>query len=387
MRYLSADWVYPVTSAPIRHGIVILNDDGSIAFVGKSHDTDVPLERFSGCIIPGFVNTHCHLELSHLQGRIHTGTRLLSFIGHIVKHRNAPADEIQNAIRNADLQMWLSGTQAVGDICNTKDTFDTKASSRIRYYSFIEMFDFLQEERSDDFTQQYQDVLLSAPGDHAAVPHAPYSVSPALFQKINDLNDRNVTVSIHNQETQAEEDLFKTGAGDFIDFYRQFGISLQNFQPEGQSSIWYAMQCMDPKQRTLFVHNTLTSVPDIREAHQWNDQVYWATCPIANLYIENRLPDYNAFIREEARLTIGTDSLASNWQLSVLEEMKTISKYNSSIPFERLLTWATINGAMALGMASSLGSLEEGKSPGILHLDMDPSNKILPQNVQVVRIV
>lgn len=87
-------------------------------------------------------------------------------------------------------------------------------------------------------------------------------------------------------------------------------------------------------------------------------------------------------------MTIGTDSLTSNWQLSVLEEMKTIAKYQSYVPFETLLQWATLNGAMALGMHDLLGSLEEGKSPGVLHLSFDPErDKLHDDSVTVRRLI
>jgi aminodeoxyfutalosine deaminase len=136
------------------------------------------------------------------------------------------------------------------------------------------------------------------------------------------------------------------------------------------------------------VHNTLTSPEDIQAAQAWSDQVYWATCANANLYIENRLPFYQHFIHTGARMTIGTDSLTSNWQLSILEEMKTISRYQSYVHFDTLLQWATLNGAMALGMEDEMGSLEIGKTPGVLVLSYDPDVDVLfDPKVGVRRIV
>jgi len=112
----------------------------------------------------------------------------------------------------------------------------------------------------------------------------------------------------------------------------------------------------------------MTTAEDIAKAHNWNHKTFWATCANANLYIENRLPDYQAFLDADAKMTIGTDSLTSNWQLSVLEEMKTIQKYKSFIPFETMLTWACKNGAEALGYEDTLGTIEVGKGPGLVHI-------------------
>ena len=138
---------------------------------------------------------------------------------------------------------------------------------------------------------------------------------------------------------------------------------------------------MNPKSKSLFVHNTLTTSEDIEAAYTWSENVYWATCPNANLYIENNLPNYKNFIDANAKMTIGTDSLTSNWQLSILEEMKAITKYQSYVPFEMMLRWATLNGAEALGFQEDLGSIEKGKKPGLNLLTLSEEMKINDQTV------
>jgi len=269
----------------------------------------------------------------------------------------------------------------VGDISNVTDSFATKNSSKIRYYTFVEFFDFLQEHEASNEFKKYKAVFdqleLNNGSDKSCVPHAPYSVSKELFRLLNQYNSKGRTISIHNQETPPENELFLSAEGDFVSFYESFGIAMNTFKATGQPSINYAIQQMDPTQRTLFVHNTLTTEEDIKAAHQWSDQVYWATCPNANLYIENRLPDYSVFINNHAIMTIGTDSLTSNWQLCVLEEMKTIAKYQSYVTTSQLLEWATINGARALGFDDELGSIEEGKRCGLnLLCDLNEDHSI-----------
>jgi cytosine/adenosine deaminase-related metal-dependent hydrolase len=387
-RYLTSDWIYPVSSSPVSNGVIVIRDDEIMDITSRENVSRDKLEVYQGILIPGFINTHCHLELSHLRSRINTGTGLLPFIFHVVKHRDDHPDEILRSAREADHYMWEQGIQAVGDISNTTDSFSVKSASKILYYSFIEMFDFLDEENSSRHVQPYLDVYHQSPGLRSAAPHAPYSVSPFLFAGINRLNSDDVTVSIHNQETSAEEELFMSGTGGFVDFYQHFGLNLDHFKPTGTSSVYYAIRHMDPSKRTLFVHNTLTQRDHIDDVQEWNKSVYWCTCPNANLYIENRLPDYKTFIDADARLTIGTDSLASNWQLSVFEEMRTIQKFNSYIPFDHILKWATLNGAEALGLEHKMGSLEKGKRPGILLMSFNPLDQHLNDpGITVKRIV
>lgn len=392
MRKITADWVCPVVSEPIANGVVICDDAGKILAIEHrdKHDAST-LEYHAGTLIPGLVNTHCHLELSHMKGKVNTGTGLIPFITGVVTQRGATQDVIQEAIKKAEQEMLDGGIVALGDISNATDTFAIKAHGRMRYYTFVELFDFLQDANAEKTAEGgigvWNQLDLARDSARSLVPHAPYSVSPSLFQAINTFNPSgNITVSIHNQETPPENQLFLTKTGGFIDFYGKFGISLEQFEATGSPSIYYAMEHMNPYNRTLFVHNTLTTREDIEAAHAWSQQVYWATCPNANLYIENRLPNYAAFLDTNARLTIGTDSLTSNWQLSVLEEMKTIARLQSYVPFHTLLRWATLNGAEALGFDDSLGSLEPGKRPGILLLQGMEPDWILGKDASIQRL-
>lgn len=386
MRKLKADYVFPVTADPIKDGVVVIDDNNKIVEIGHASEYDFPeLERYEGVITPGFVNTHCHLELSHMVGKVHTGTGLLPFLNSVVQFRDIKMGEILAGIERLDHGMTERGIVAVGDISNKLDTKKAKDDSSIRYYTFVEMFDFLQDAGAGATFEQYKEVYdgqSTANGNKiSAVPHAPYTVSKSLFQKINELNaDTAITVSIHNQETKAENELFLTKTGGFLDFYKNFGIPLDNFEATKKPSIHYALENMNPNVRTLFVHNTMTTPADIAAAHEWSDNVYWATCPNANLYIENRLPNYKYFVDNQAKMTIGTDSLTSNWTLCILEEMKAIHKYQSYINFEMLLRWATLNGAEALGFEQDLGSLEVGKAPGINLVSLGKNLELKPDS-------
>ena len=392
MRKITADWLFPISSEPIEKGVLMVDEKGKILKIDHRENHDLAsLEHHKGVLVPGFINTHCHLELSHMKGKVATGTTLIPFITGVVTQRGAAAEIIADAIEKAEKEMLERGIVAVGDISNVLDTFAQKEKGNLRYYTFVEMFDFLQEQNADAEFEKYKAVYDALPLTYGSrksvVPHAPYSVSRNLFKKINDFNPKtNLTISIHNQETQAEQDLFLHGKSDFYDFYGNFGISLDAFKPSGKTAIHYALENLDPSVKTLFVHNTLTSKADIGAALMWSENVFWATCPNANLYIENRLPNYRYFIEDNARMTIGTDSLTSNWQLSILEEMKTIQRFQSYVPFETLIRWATLNGAQALGFDGALGSLDIGKTPGINLLDLE-NDFLLRGSTSVTKVI
>lgn len=381
MKKFTADYLYPVSEPRREAAVIVTDEDGTILSIDAlaNHDP-ASVASFRGAIVPGFVNTHCHLELSHMRGKVDTGTGLLPFLRSVVKFRNMAQEEIDAAIRAADREMYEAGIVAVGDISNKLDTAEVKNESKLRYYTFVEMFDFLQEAGAEETFARYLPVFEGQSTAHgnrkSVVPHAPYTVSKALFSRLRGMQGPDETISIHNQETSHEDAFFLNKTGGFIDFYDMFQFSLDDFQPSGRHSIAYAMENMNPQQRTLFVHNTMTRPEDIAAAQAWSDRVYWATCPNANLFIENRLPNYRYFMDASARMTIGTDSLTSNWQLSVLEEMKTIARYQSYVPFDILLRWATLNGAEALGFEADLGSIEVGKRPGLNLLNLEGDGRI-----------
>lgn len=325
-----------------------------------------------------------------MKGRVPTGTGLVKFIEGVVSLRDTDPEVIKEAIDAADQEMYNAGIVAVGDICNRTDTFQRKDQSNIHYHSFVEMFDFWQDHLAqktfDDYKLVY-DQTTNKPGHRkSAVPHAPYSVSRTLFRLINELNSEVTSVSIHNQETMAEEAMFRHKEGDFLRLFRQFGFSFDHFEPINKASIFYAIEHMDARHRHLFVHNTLTQHEEVEAVKNWNNESYWVSCPNANLYIENRLPDYRMFMDMDANVCLGTDSLTSNWQLSILEEIKAIRRYQSFVPQKQLIHWACFNGARALGIEDRYGSIEVGKTPGINYITVNSQEEI-DHHSEVIRII
>jgi len=376
MKKYTADTIHTMNGPALSNHVIITDDSGTIlAIEDKDQHDPGGVKNLGEMICPGFINTHCHLELSHMKGKVPTGTGLIGFIKDVVTKRGASQEEIQNAIAIAEQEMIDSGIKAVGDISNTSDTFAQKAQGNLRYYTFVEYFDMLQDDGAIEMRDQYDavyDALTPTRGSRKSkVPHAPYSMSQTLFKAILPNGSDPQTISIHNQEMQAENDLFLNKTGGMVDFIKAFGYSLDHFESIGKTAIHYALPQMNRDHRTLLVHNTMTTADDIAYAHGWSDHVYWATCPNANLYIENRLPNYKTFIDAGAKMTIGTDSLTSNWTLSIVEEMKTILKYASYISVEEVLQWATLNGAEALGFDKELGSIVVGKKPGLVGMNKD----------------
>ena len=372
----------------------MVGPNGAIKDVLTEHDENAPeksrVEQFRGILCPGFINAHCHLELSHMKGLVPEKTGLPSFIMQIVGRRHENADVKMDRIRAADEEMWRNGIQAAGDISNTLDTLETKRESKIRYHSFVEVFSFDSSKAQEVLEEgvRIATEYKEAGEKVTVVPHAPYSVSEELFEGIrNQQRQFAGPISIHNQETESENEMFRSGSGDLVDIFEKFGEDFSDFAPQFKSSLDYHLGQLPSNVNSVLVHNTMTKKEELLEANRLNQNLYWCACPNANRYIENRIPNIPMWLESNAHVCIGTDSLASNHQLSILEELKLIQAHHPQVGLSSLLRVATISGANALNMESELGSFKPGKRPGILWLkNVNLQTKSL-ENASVQRII
>lgn len=372
VRKISADYVFPVASPPVKNGLVIADDSGTILDL-THYKGEKDTEKYTGVIVPGFVNAHCHLELSYLKNKIPNGQGLDKFLRDVEAVRKKfSLKKIKSALRVAEKEMLRNGIVAAGDISNSSASFSQKAKKRLQYHTFIEVLGFHPERAERAFEQgkqllkQCRQFNLSC----SIVPHSPYSASEKLLDKINELaRKQKAILSFHNQESKDENLLFRNKSGKILQRLEGWGIDTSFFQPVKSNSLQFILPKLNGARKILLVHNTFTKEKDFRwlkrQKKKNNPEIYFCLCPNANLYIESRLPDITLFVREKVRITMGTDSLASNRSLSILEEMKTISEFFPRISFEEILSWATCNGAAFLGFEKKLGTIEKGKRPGL----------------------
>ncbi|MDA3954658.1 MAG: amidohydrolase family protein [Bacteroidales bacterium] len=393
MRRFSANYIYPVNGSPFKNGIVEINDNGEVLNVidtkGELRESR-NLEFYNGIITPGFVNTHCHLELSELKDELLQNKGLPNFLNDIVNYkRKEKSDNSAKSIELYDSLMRRNGIVAIGDISNTGITIKIKKSSRIYYHTFVEALGLgdnsneIFESNKKLFKDFNQNELRAS-----IVPHSPYSVSKELFQKIKEFSEAsNAILSIHNQESDSENQIFIDKSGDLVKFFEKIGIDLKEWKPTGKNSLESIIGWLPQSNNILFVHNTYSKKADIELVNKKFKNAYWCLCPTSNLYIENKLPEIKLFAELAQNVTLGTDSLASNTSLSILDEMKIIIKNYDDFNFEKLLSWGTLNGAKALKIDNKFGSIERGKAPGlnlISNFDFEKMNITEKSEVKVL---
>jgi len=352
--------------------VLVCNEDGTIATITDISEAGDDVQRLPGLLCPGFIDAHCHLELSHMKGAIAPGSGLVNFVQQVMSKRGPSSAALQQeAMLQAEQELYQSGTVAVGDICNTADTLPVKQTSGIRWHNFIEVTGFVDAaaEKRLQQSKEVQSAFMNAGmGNSTLSPHAPYSVSKTLFRLINE-NTPGQLLSVHNQEAVAENELYRYKQGELLDLYANFGIDISSFEPTALTSLQSWLPYFTNDQKLLLVHNTFTSKEDLEWVVKEKDpsSLFFCLCINANQYIEQRDPPVELFRKQGCQLVIGTDSYASNWQLNMLEEIKTLdAQFSFRIPLAEILGWATLNGARTLGMDDELGSFEAGKKPGVV---------------------
>lgn len=374
MRKLQANWLFTIDKPAIPNGIVVVDEAGTILEIANNNAYSLDVEFFEGALTPGFVNAHCHIELSHLKGLLPEKVGLIEFLKPIKAIRIAQTEKIYAAIAQAEAQMLQNGIVAVADISNQNHSFKQKNAQNLYYHTFLEIFDVTSEQLEEKWQtglNLYHQVPKNAQNTASISPHAPYTTTPNMLKKIHLFaKQNNCLVSLHNQESEQENLFFAQQKGAFFDLHQSIPhITNPYIQQTYSSSLHYSLSYLKPKNYNMvLVHNTFTSIEDLNYANQQSNNIYWCFCPNANLYIENKLPNFTIFPLQSEKIVVGTDSLASNWQLCILSELKTIQQ-NTFISTANLLQWATLNGAKLLGLQNNLGSLSIGKRPGIVHVN------------------
>jgi cytosine/adenosine deaminase-related metal-dependent hydrolase len=364
-RKISADLLF--YKGKWKTGLAIeVSDQGKIIQIS---DDLTDCEFFAGALVPGWINAHCHLELSNLEGRIPPHTGMAGFIQKLAtvrpKGTNGPT-----AIHSQLQIMYNRGIRGIGDISNDTSTFalKQKGAHPMRFFTFVELFG-LDPNKAQYLVESGIKMSTALPSGEASVSwHAPYSMSAELIEKIGALATiNNQPLNLHLLESSEEVQLFSSGTGPLADFLKHIGITPLPDRFGKGDVLDFLLPLLPKEVPILLVHVTELQPAQLERLRNSGLNISYCLCPGANLYIHNKLPPADLFDPTRDRVMLGTDSLAGNWHLDILEEIKLLSKHFPTLSTETLMYWATQAGADFWGW-QDLGEFEVGKQPGILGL-------------------
>ena len=387
MRKIIGEELFTNVGESITNGLVVLDDLGRILHVLGPEDPEYSIEgaeRFEGWIIPGMINAHCHLELSHLKGKVKSHTGLDGFISELSSTHTDDTDSLVSA-SETQRQMEQAGVVGVIDIANTDRCFNLKAQSRLHYFTMVERYGIRSDKAAEaiDSGQKLVETAHKLGLRANLSPHAPYSLSDALQKGIKEILEQETEplYSIHFMESALETELFEMGTGAMAERLRTWKLLENDFPYSGQRPAHYVLKGLPANARVALVHNTFIEEQDLKIIHALKPSVWFVLCPKANLYIENRLPDLEKISAFSTQIAVGTDSLASNDALDMLSELYELQQAFPHIKTSELIRWATLEGAKLIGNNQDLGSIEPGKRPGLVNIyPVDKLSKKLIKN-------
>jgi aminodeoxyfutalosine deaminase len=364
MEILTASWVLPVTAPPLREGRVAV-EGGRVAWVGRAGDPGEPEGRRRdlgrGILLPGLINAHCHLELSHLAGLLPADGGFVPWVEEVVASRGRfVEDDVRSATASAIRFLEERGTVAVGDVSNALGHLDLLSASRLSAVVYLELlaWDPAKAEAVLAFAEQRRSEVTASlrPGlEVRLAAHAPHSVSPALFGL---LAGRGGPAALHLAESPEETAFLASGGGAWPAFLERRGLGHVAFAPPGLSPVRYADRLGVLHKHLVAAHGVQLDAVDREILARCG--VHVVLCPRSNRHLGVGAADVPALLASGVRLALGTDSLASADTLDVLDDAVLLHRQFPAIDTGVLVRMATLGGAEALGL-DDLGAIVPGK--------------------------
>lgn len=380
-RVYGADWILPIDAPPIRNGWVEV-EDGRILAVGteprtKNREPRTTNHEQRTVVLPALVNAHTHLELSWMEGLVPPGDAMPSWAARLIAERSEAnlthaAEGRRNAVVRAIEAANATGTVLVGDVTNALEACGPLADSALWATVFYELLGF----RSDDpaglvkaAKERLSDVPRSDRLRATVVPHAPYSVSPALFGAIAASADGE-PVSVHLGESAEEVQFLRDGQGPWRDLLERLGAWTPDWIPPGCGPVEYMARLGLLNDRLIAVHGVQFSEQELGRLA--NAGATLVTCPRSNKWTGAGMAPVQRFFASGVRVAVGTDSLASVEDLNMFNELAEVRRQAPNVPAGEILKSATLNGAIALGFGAELGSITPGKRAKLLEVTVPP---------------
>ncbi len=362
-------WLFPISRPPMQRGWVLTRGHAILDFGDRDPPSGYPVEDLGDvAILPGLVNAHTHLEFSGLASPLgHPGIRLHEWVGLVIASRNRRRRDPGRVIADGLAESQAAGVRLIGEIATTPWAgFRSQVTTET--VAFAEVVGLLPERAAEKLAAAAAHLAKASVAPHltgGVSPHAPYSTSVDTVRRSVQLARRHGTpVAMHLAESVEERELLEQGSGPFATLLQQMGLFDSGEFPLGDDAMLQFLEILSQAPSGLVVHgNDLRRRElDFVEQHRTLTLVY---CPRTHAFFGHPPHPFNELLRRGAPVALGTDSRASNPDLSVWNEVRWLLEHRSDVPWQDVLAMATIHGANAL-LRSDLGRIEAGAASGLI---------------------
>ncbi len=351
-------------------------EGGRVLAVGPAQaDRHADVDFGDAVILPGFVNAHTHLELTGLRGKVPPRGSFIDWIVSLAGQHPRLGDPLarRESVRAGIRESLAAGVTAVADIGADEMALEEWTGAPLNVVGFLEVLGMGPKRLAvhetalrlaDEYLERTKaQTTQSASAQIGLSPHAPYSTDTSVYRAVIEWAGRTGgRVTTHLAETREEHQFLADGTGPFRDLLERFGLWDGSFEPPGCSPVEYAARLglLRPKKGPApLAHVNYVSDTDLDLLARSGASV--AYCPRSHAFFGHEPHRYQEMLAHGINVCIGTDSLASNQTLSVLDEIRHLARTDPQAGHETLLQMATLNGASALGLADRIGSLAPGK--------------------------
>ena len=352
-------WLFPGDSPPVPHAVISLDGDRIDSI---TTDPSIPaIDLGNVALVPGLLNAHTHLEFSNLPLPLEPRRHFADWIQTVIEHRRSRPPEVVPAITQGLQESQSCSVVALAETATSNWIMEAQPAESPRILAFREILGLRPEgvaqqlEIAQSFLDQTEQLRPHKPG---ISPHAPYSLHPELFHGLCDLAQaRQVPLSMHLAESPAELELLQQGTGPLVDLFTRMGIWQPGMIPTGTRPLSY-LKSLARAPRVLVVHGNLLDDEEIRFIAS-QPHFYVVYCPRTHQGMQSFRHPWQEMLRRGINVVLGTDSRASNPDLSIWNELRFLQKQAPDLPASRLLKLATSRAAQALGW-NDLGRLAAG---------------------------
>ncbi|MBW1617066.1 MAG: amidohydrolase family protein [Deltaproteobacteria bacterium] len=326
-----------------------------------------------GIIISALINTHTHLELSAFKNQISYKYGFKKWVKTLLEKReNTDKKILIDAAKKAAIELLNTGCAVCAEISTLKLTKQIFAELNFAGVWFEEK---LKNDLPDNFKINKTDRIKTRQNRYYSYAgHAPHTTSPFLLAGLKkETKKAGLPFSIHTAESAEETEFITTGKGEWAEFLAERNVDYKGWGLPAKSSVSHLENLNILDRLTILVHLTFASEEDLRIIKKRGANI--CLCPRSNYNLHDKLPSIETILKLGINACFGTDSLASADTLDILDETAFIAKKFPEISAEKLLGMATINGAKALGIEESYGTIEKGKKAFFLYLPVKASDK------------